>query len=491
MTLEERLNAAIAAQQAIVTGSRAAGNTELTEAEQRDFDSQQSIIDDLRAQIADQERADAEARARTAERQRINDITALCREFNIPDAELRSYVEDGDMTIERAREKVLSYLRNNRLPADAGVSNDEIDKFRAAAADGLCLRAGVQLENPAAGANEYRSMSLRDLAIESLVREGNGNDSALRRMDVTDLLRQFFNPTSSFPAILDSSINKSIVKLYQSVPTTFQAWTQRGTLHDFKTTSDHEYAIGGAGEFKKVLENGELEHDKPSDALLPSRKLDTYGRQFSMSRQAFINDDIGFLTEVPGLYAASAKKTIDRQVYSLIFNNSTIFDGKTLFHADHNNLITSGAAPSQSTIQAAILKMQKQSDQFGEPITMVPAFLVVPVGYEFDLAVVFGSTQLTGSSNNDINPLYNYPLKVVQTPVLNGLAGANACPWFLVSDPMSAKSIQVDYLNGQDTPTIRRMETAGTLGFTWDIYLDWGINVRDFRGILKNPGAVV
>ena len=56
---------------------------------------------------------------------------------------------------------------------------------------------------------------------------------------------------------------------------------------------------------------------------------------------------------------------------------------------------------------------------------------------------------------------------------------------------MSAKSIQVDYLNGQDTPTVRRMEKPGVLGFTWDIYLDWGINVRDFRGILKNPGAVV
>ncbi|MFR5372482.1 MAG: hypothetical protein ACLTGJ_02440 [Faecalibacterium prausnitzii] len=50
--------------------------------------------------------------------------------------------------------------------------------------------------------------------------------------------------------------------------------------------------------------------------MLPQRKLDTYGRQFSMSRQAFINDDIGFLSEVPGMYAAKSKKQINKMVSS-------------------------------------------------------------------------------------------------------------------------------------------------------------------------------
>ena len=137
-----------------------------------------------------------------------------------------------------------------------------------------------------------------------------------------------------------------------------------------------------------------------------------------------------------------------------------------------------------------ILKMQKQTDHFGEPIYVTPRTIVVGVGYEFDLAVIFRSAQVTGSANNDINPLYNYPLKVVQSPMLNALAGANACPWFMLADP-SIRGIQVDYLNGQETPTVRRMETPGQLGFVWDMYLDWGISVRDFRGIYKNPGAVI
>ena len=150
-----------------------------------------------------------------------------------------------------------------------------------------------------------------------------------------------------------------------------------------------------------------------------------------------------------------------------------------------------GSKPSQASLQSIIMKMQKQTDQFGDAIYITPRTIVVPVGYEFDLAVILHSTQVTGSNNNDINPLYNYPLQIVQSPVLNAYAGDKACPWFTFADPQSARGIQVDYLNGQETPTVRRMETPGTLGFVWDIYLDWGISVRDWRGMAMNPGVVL
>ena len=429
-------------------------------------------------------------RAIEAERQRTADITSLCRGFNIePDG----YIADGS-SLESVRAAVIEQLQRTNAPVGMRVTADEGDKYRDSASDAFMMRSGLSVERPAAGASELRGMSLRDLAIECLAREGE-NTSSLLRMDTTDLYntlcRQFYNPTAAFPAILDATIRKSIVHLYDHVPTTFQAWTTTGSLKDFKETKDHEYVIGGAGDFLLVPENGELKHDTPKSQVLPSRKLDTYGRQFSMSRQAFINDDIGFLTEIPGLYATRAKKTIDKQVYKLLFSNGKIFDGKPLFGNDHKNLIATGSKPSQAAIQEMILQMQKQTDQFDEAIYITPQHIIVPVGYEFDLAVILRSAQVVGSGNNDINPLYNYPLNIVQTPVLNALASTGAAPWFMVANSMSAKSIQIDYLNGQDKPTVRRMESPGVLGFTWDLYLDWGISIRDFRGIAKNPGVPV
>ena len=512
MNTRQLLAQQIQRQQTLLDTARNA-NRSLSDDEQTEFDNLQREIDRLNAVIAAEERQqnnpapagntgsgndepdandNATQRAIEAERSRIAEITAMCRDFDInPD----QYIANG-ASLDNVREAILTQLRSDHAPIATGVQvtgNGE-DDFRRDAADALMVRSGIHVKNPAPGVRQFSNMSLRDLGIECLSREGRSTNELLR-MNPDDLYRelcrQFYNPTAAFPAIMDQTIRKSIVELYNAVPTTFQAITTKGSLKDFKTTADHEYVIGGVGDFLLVPENGELKPDMPRTEALPQRKLDTYGKQFSMTRQAFINDDIGFLTEVPGLYAAAAKKTIDKQVYKLLFDNKAIFDGTPLFDKKHNNLISTGSAPSQKSIQEIILKMQQQKDQFGDAIYMTPRTLVVPMSYEFDLAVIFHSAQVTGSSNNDINPLFNYPLQVVQSPVLNALAGDGVCPWFLFADTTSARGIQVDYLNGQETPTVRRMETPGTLGFVWDIYLDWGISVRDFRGIAKNTGVAL
>ena len=308
--------------------------------------------------------------------------------------------------------------------------------------------------------------------------------------------RQFFNPTAAFPAILDNAIRKNIVQMYQEIPTTFQLWTTKGSVSDFKPTKDHSYLAGGAGEFLRVGENGELKADTPKTELLPQRQIDTFGRQFSMTRQAFINDDVGFITEMPGLYAMSAKRTINKQVYKILIDNPAIFDGVSLFDNAHNNLIASGAAPSIDTLQAAMLKLLHQKDPFGDSIMVEPKYVIVPVGYGFKMSQILETAMIdvTGIGSHTANALYQYrnKLQVIEEGALNVLAGdGKAIPWFVAGDQRYAKSLQVDYLNGQETPTIRRSEVPGRLGFVWDIWLDWGITAVDFRGIAKNPGTTI
>lgn len=491
MNLQEMI-----ARQSEIARLARAENRDLTEEETREFNQLQTKIDEAKSAGSGTgpdsggEEAVRQA-ARAAEKARIAEITALCRSF---DLDPQPHI-DSDISVDECRKLVLEQLQKSSGPIPAGsieVTKSEEDKFRDAASDGLLLRMGAQPAKPAEGADAFRGMSMRDLAVECLSRSGE-NTASLLRMSKDDLYsrmsREFFNPASAFPAILDTTIRKTIVEEYQKVPTTFQAWTRKGSVTDFKPTPDHSYVLGGVGDFELVPENGELKNSTPSTALLPHRKVDTYGKQFSMSRQAFINDDIGFLSEVPAAYTRAAKRTIDKAVYKILVTNPAIYDGTSLFHANHKNLLAAGAAPSQAAIQELILLAQGQTDPFGDPIYEVPKFLVVPMGYEFTLATIFNSAQVVGSNNNDSNPLYNYPLQVIQSPWINSLAGTEAKPWFLVTDPASSKSIQVDYLNGQETPTFRRSEPAGQLGFVWDIWLDWGITSVDYRGIYKNPGV--
>lgn len=493
MTIQEM----IARQEEIVGAARAAGRG-LTAEERAEFDGLQREIDAAGEGEGTREMDGTETarRAVAEERQRVSDITALCRQTGM---DPERYIADGS-DMDAVRKAAVEYLCAHGAPLSRRISGGEGDNFRAAAVDAMLLRAGVEVQNPARGAEEMRGYSLRDMAIECMARDGVGTTTSLLRMSKDDLwneaCRQFFNPTAAFPAILDDAIKKSIIQLYQETPTTFQLWTSKGSMTDFKPTKDHSYLAGGAGEFQRVGENGELKADTPEMDLLPQRQIDTYGRQFSMTRQAFINDDVGFLTEVPALYAMSAKRTINKQVYQILMKNPAVFDGAPLFGAAHRNLIDAGTAPTIESLQAMMLKLLNQTDPFGESIMVKPKFVIVPVGYGFLLSQILETAliDVDGIGSHTANALYQYrnQLQVIEEGALNALAGeGKAVPWFVVGDRRYAKSLQVDYLNGQETPTVRRSEVPGRLGFVWDIWLDWGITAVDFRGIARNNGVTI
>ena len=166
-----------------------------------------------------------------------------------------------------------------------------------------------------------------------------------------------------------------------------------------------------------------------------------------------------------------------------------------LFDAAHNNLISAGSKPSNQAIQDIMMKMLLQTDPFGESIMVQPAFIIVPVGYKFLMTTILASPTINTTDNTQaVNPLYQYrdQLTIVEDGTINALAGKNSpAPWFMVGDKNYAKSLQVDYLNGQETPTIRRSEVPGQLGYVWDIFLDWGITATDFRGIARNNGVAI
>lgn len=474
----------IARQQAILDGAKAE-NREMNDAEQKEFADLQAKIEEIKGQ---KQGESAMQKAVQEERKRMSGISALCRSFGM---DAQPYIEGGQ-SIEEVRAAVLDELAKKKAPigrskAGDGVTEDEEDKFREAAALGLRQRMGYDQDKQR---SEFAGVRLKDLAADCLERSGEANT---RRMGEDEMFREvcrrsMMNPTDAFPSILDSAVNKTIVDIYQLVPTTFGLWTTTGSLSDFKTENVHQWEVGGVSDFEKVAENGEIKADKPSDKMLPLRKLDSYGKSFALTRQAFINDDIGFLAKAMEEYATAAKRTIDNQVYDLLLNGKYV-DGKAIFHKDHGNLAGTGAKPGQTGLQDAVLAMGAQTDDFGKHIRVTPKFILVGNANQFDVDIALHSAQVTGSANNDINPMYNRAIQPIVVPQLDDAASAGATPWIMVADPLTAKSIEVDYLDGNQTPQVRRMEKPGVLGFFWDIFLDWGITALDYRGVYKNGGA--
>lgn len=487
MTKAEKKNALIAQQRSIVETSRAAGNANLTADEQRQWDILQASITAL-DDVDDPDDTAARAAAADAERQRISDITSVCREFNYDPS---AFINDPESTVDTARAAILDSMKKGQLPHGVGVTQDEGDKFRAAASDAILLRSGITLNKPADGANEFRSMSFRSLAIEVLAREGK-SEKELRRMTDDDLfLRSFMTPSSAISAIVDTSFNKAFVELWPTVPTTYQHITSKGTLTDFKESKANEYLLGQFGEFEVVKEGGELKADSIDTTKLPKRSLETRGKSYVFTREMFINDDIGFFSKIPGAFVKADKMTIELEVYRALVNNVKFADGKAFFSADHKNLMTTGCAPSVESIELATYVGQQQKDHNDNPILWQPKFIVTGTGYKYAMKTILHSQHLPGTSNNDINPLYGSDLIHIESPVLNQLAAGKEVPWFLGADPIMNVGLQVDYLNGNEMPTSRRSEKVGVLGVQWDVWHDWKVNPIDFRAFIKNPGVTI
>lgn len=441
----------------------------------------------------DEKKAESAAKkALETERRRVRQIEEMCRDFGI---DSRKYVDNGD-SVDSVRAAVLDHLRQNGAPIHSGIRGGEsgMDKFIRDVSDALVIRGGINMEKPSDGAGKLVGMSLKSVLIEAETLRGRGD--GLNRASNDELFqRAFFNPESVFPAILDQTIEKAYKEGHKNVEVTFDKFTKKGSLPDFKT-HDNYYIAGPVGEFLEVPESGELKHDVFGDDKLPTRKLKTYGRQFTLSRKAFIDDDIGLVTSLPARYAASARKTINKQVFSVLLKNPAIYDGVALFHSSHKNMLKTGTGITQEAVQTMIMALATQKDQFGEAIIINPSKILVPSGLKFDMYTLFNSPYIETSDNTQaVNPLYQYRngLDVIEDPTINAMCGGmgNVMPWFMIGSSSDCDFIEVDYLNGQEIPTIKRSETVGQLGFVWDIFLDWGISVMDYRGVVKNPGVAV
>lgn len=486
--MKEKLKKMILRQQEILSTAKAA-DRELTADEQREFDNLQVEIDTLRTKIEEEERAAAATsdseRAVKEERQRVSEVIALCRDFEVDPTE---HISSG-ASVDSVREAILTKLKAERKPSSASASElriekEEADKIREAASDAILMRAGKPVEKPADGARDLRGLSLRDLAIDCLMREGRAN---AHRLSSEDLFRAALTPDSQFAGILNGAVNKSMATAYKAAQTTYQRWTGKGSNPDFKAAT--HYQISEAGDLLPMTQSGEFKFDEMRD-LGVNKAIATFGREFGMTRQAFINDDLGILTKVPEAYVRAAGRGINRLVYRMLGMNPVIFDGAQLFTAGapHRNLAAVAAAIGVAPVGLGRAAMRTQFNLRGnETLNIGPKFLIVPAALE-TVAEQFVSVNLIPTAQANINPFAG-KLEVVVDAELDALTAQAPFPWFLAAAPEDIDTIEVTYLNGDDMPKLESQIGFDYLGIKWRIYIDYGVTVLDYRGMYMNAGA--
>lgn len=413
-------------------------------------------------------------KAMEQERKRTSEITALFRDFDVEGADEAIVM---GVSVDEARAMVMDQLRARNKGVSVTMGEAESDKFRAAAQDAVLMAAGIPVADAAPGANELRGYSMIELARESLQRENVKANFG----DNMELARQAINSTSTFPAIMSNLANKSVMTGFNEAETTFQIWAGKGSNRDFKEAA--RVALSEAGNLELVPEGGQFQQDFLGEASART-KVATYGKLFSLTRQAIINDDLGLFSKIATKYGSAAKRLVNKMVYAQLTGNVKMQDNIALFDTKHGNVAGTGEALSVKAIAKAITAMRRQKGITGEAtLNITPKYLVVPPELEMVAYQIVNSTAAVDGVNSGVVNPYKGRFVVVADAELT-----DPDAWYLVADATQHDTIEVTYLNGVETPRLETRQGFDVDGIEYKVAFDCGVSALDFRGLYKNAG---
>ncbi len=414
-------------------------------------------------------------KAMEQERKRTSEITAMFRDFDVEGADEAIVL---GKSVEEAREMVMDQLRARNKGVSVTMGEAESDKFRAAAQDAVLMAAGIPVADAAPGAQELRGYSMVEMARESLRRESG---STVNYGDNMELARAAINSTSTFPAIMSNLANKSVMVGFNEAETTYQIWAGKGSNRDFKEAA--RVALSEAGNLELVPEGGQFQQDFLGEASART-KVATYGKLFSLTRQAIINDDLGLFSKIATKYGSAAKRLVNKMVYAQLTGNVKMQDNIALFDTKHGNVAGTGEALSVKAIAKAITAMRRQKGITGDAtLNITPKYLVVPPELEMTAYQIVNSTAAVDGVNSGVVNPYKGRFVVVADAELT-----DPDAWYLVADASQHDTIEVTYLNGVETPRLETRQGFDVDGIEYKVAFDCGVSALDFRGIFKNAG---
>ncbi len=427
-----------------------------------------------------QVRAEAAQEATRAEQSRIRSITEMCNTHNCSDL-AENLITEG-RSVDQARADVLAHIERHQQDTQMPgfrleVGAIEKDKFRDAAIDAICFRSGIPLQNPAVGYDDLTGFSLHELARRSLQYTGHSDRGSRLEMVGRALT------TSDFPIIISNIANRSLFAGFETAEETWQQWCATGSVANFLEHTS--VRASESDDLEEIKEHGEYKHGSIDEAQ-EQYKITTYGRKYSISRQAIINDDLSILTDIPRRHGEAAARKIGDIVYAVLVANSAMGDETALFHSSHKNLMTA-AAVGVDSLALAIKAMKSQKDMKGKRrLNIRPHFFLAPVSLEGSAEVFFKSERydLSDAAATRVNPYAGKYFQRIYEPRLDD---ASEKSWYLAG--AKGKHVKIFFLDGNQKPYMETQQGWNVDGVEYKVRIDAGAKAMDWRALLKNPGA--
>lgn len=423
---------------------------------------------------------------------RAADIVALCQRHGCTDLSV-DLLRRG-VTLDQAREAILDRFDSNDQRRSGGstvsvqTTRDEHDTRMRGMQEAIMHRMNPASQLTDLG-RQYRGMSLSEMARIAL----DGMGVSTRGMTRNELATTAFrvrgtghHTTADFPSLLGGVGARRLRAAYEEYPSTYQIWARRGSnLQDFRITNI--LAVGGAPELKKLNEAGEYTYGTFGEDATGYRAF-SYGRAIALTRQMFVNDDLGAFDRLLTRFGESARRLENRLVYEQIMLNPVMQDSKALFHADHGNLVGAGSALSIDAMKVLRKQMRKQKDMDGSTtLNLTPAYLIVPSDLEQD-AYALTSSNYVPAKLSDVNEFRQGGRTAVEPVVEPLLDEVSTTAWFMAAHSGQIDTVEYAYVDGSEGVRTETFASEDIDGVKVRATLDFAAKVLDWRGLQKATG---
>ena len=463
----------------IITSVKAAASIDLTALK----NAPKQLIEDL--QMPDTlnsdeqqtpEQARAEAKEAKAELKRVSEINKVGAMAKMPADMIEGFIADGT-PIQDVRSKALDLIasrepRISSFPNAGGYegSTSRVAHFAEALA---CRHSNLK---PSDAARPYMGKSVADMARDLL--EAAGIRTSF--MSPQTVVAKAMHSTSDFPVLLADSSSRILRSAYDSQPGVMKKIGKVNKARDFRPLTS--VRLGEAPTLLKINEGAEFQYGTMAESR-ETYSLGTYGRIFGITRQALINDDLGAFTDMSIQLGRSVAEFEAGFLLDKIVSNPKMADNKALFHADHNNIGTTGVL-SEATLSEARKMMRKQTGLDGKtPIDARPKYLVIPAALETQAEKILSA--IYAAKVSDANPFTNM-LEILVEPRLDVVSETK---WYLFSDPGILTVLEYAYLENNEGPMVETRPGWETDGVEFKVRLDIGAGILDHRGALMNAGV--
>ncbi len=403
------------------------------------------------------------------------------------DEYFKEFEQFGIKNAKNQRHREPSYIANTFLRG-VGISSADLESMSTAAKFRFAF-----------------SQECADLIRDRVVR----NNSGVIRLFERDNGNVALSGTASFPSLYENIQNKSLRQMYRRWEPTWMYWAKKGSLRDFKRTS--RIAISDAGDLLLQREN-----EAPRGASFIDEaeylQLSKYGRMFSFSWEAQVNDDVGGLARTTMAIGQSCMRLPSKLIYTNLLANPTLnADNVAVFNSAHNNINNATAsALSATNINSMWVAMKRQVGKVApldvqnggvaDNIDLDPKILLIPPEQALAASKLlqpnFFQVASDGGAGAGATFFTGYvdgvkKLTALIEPRLSNSNYTNALTtlYYMIGDPAQVPSWEISFLDGNAEPILVQRQNYQTLGLDTVVCLPVAVAPLEWRSVQYNAGA--